>query len=154
VAGRDQFDTEPGEQGEQHGDGRERRAAAQGPRHHRPAPPGSDGPGGQPGEPDRGPDEVRYRAEAPGVFRVGRHQHARDSARDQDQPPGRARRTQCQRGDDVAEADKQEDQRHHPPVGRADRGQRADRVGHRVEVRLQPGGYGPPAYQQDRSGDR
>jgi hypothetical protein len=98
---------------------------------------------------------VRDRAEAAArVLGVGRDQHARCGAGDQDQPSSGFRWSERERGHDVAEADEQEGEVHHPPVGGTDRGQRADRVGHRVEVRLQPGGHRPPADEQDRSPDR
>ena len=44
--------------------------------------------------------------------------------------------------------------RHHPPVGRARRGQRTDRTSHRIESRLQAGGHRPPAGHQHRSRGR
>jgi len=93
---------------------------------------------------------VAYRIGVAGALGVRRHQHAREHPRDQDQPPRGPGRTERERGDDVAAADDHKRQRHHPPVGRALGGERADRIGDRIEARLQAGGERPPADQQDR----
>jgi hypothetical protein len=97
---------------------------------------------------------VPPRIEVSGALGVRRDQHARDRPGDQDEPPGSPGRPQRERGDEVTDADHHERQRHHPPVGRALRGQRADRVGHRIESRLQAGGRRPSADHQDRSRGR
>ena len=60
-----------------------------------------------------------------------------------------------QPGDHVTAADQQERQRHHPPVGGVRSGQRADRIGHRVEGRrLRAGGSRPSADQHQRGCSR
>ncbi len=82
---------------------------------------------------------------------IRRHQQARESPGDQDQPPRGPGGPERERRDDVATADHQERQRHHPPVDGPLRGERADRIGDRVVLRLQAGGDRPPADQQDRS---
>jgi hypothetical protein len=85
------------------------------------------------------------------VLRIRRHQQAGDRPGDQDQPPGSPGRPERERRDDVATADQQERQRHHPPVGRTLRGERANRIGDRIESWLQAGGDRPSADQEDRS---
>jgi len=88
------------------------------------------------------------------MLRIRRHRHAGERPGDQDQPPRGPGRPERERRDDVATADQQERQRHHPPVGRTLRGERADRIGDRVVSWLQAGGDRPSADHQDRSRGR
>jgi len=97
---------------------------------------------------------VRHRIGVSGVLGIRRHQQAGQRPGDQDQPPRGSGRPQRKRRDDVATADQQECQRHDPPVGRPRRGERADRIGDRVVLRLQAGGERPSADHQYRSRGR
>jgi len=73
----------------------------------------------------------------------------------QDWPSGPRGRPQRCSGHDVTDADGQEHQRHHPPVGGADRRERTDSARHLVEgPRLQHGGNRPASDQHDRRGGR
>jgi hypothetical protein len=85
------------------------------------------------------------------VLRIRRHEHAGHRTGHQNQAPRGCSRPERERCSEIGSADYHERQRHHPPVGRPRRGERADRTGDRVEPRLQAGGDRPPADQQDRS---
>ena len=79
----------------------------------------------QSSEPERCPQRMRDRT-TPGMLRNAATSMPRARARDQDQPASRRVRAQRRRGDDIADPDYHEDQRHDPPVSRADSRERTD----------------------------
>jgi hypothetical protein len=120
----------------------------------RTAPPRPSRPDGERGEAGRRRDRVQ-RGTTADVLRERRNQHPGRGPRHQDQPPGRVGRAEGEPRGDVTDADHKEGQRHHPTIDRAHGGQRADRIGHRVERRrLQARRHHPPGDQQHRRRDR
>ena len=118
-------------------------------------PPCRSRPGRKRAEAGRRPGRVQQRAATAGRLRECRDQHANPRSGHQDQPPGGARRAQGEAGSDIADAHRQESHRHHPPLGGAHSGERADRLGHRVNgPRLQTRGGRPATDHQYRGRGR
>ena len=70
---------------------------------------------------------------APGRLGVRRDQYAGYAANDQDEPSGDRGRPERQARHDIADAHRQQHERHYPPVGGTTGRQGADGAGDRVE---------------------
>jgi hypothetical protein len=153
-APRHQLHGEPYKQAEQCPDRNGRNGRPQSARHRRSTPLATERPDCQGYEADRRPDRMRQRA-APRGLGIRRDQHARHTTSDQDQPPGDGSWPERQARYDIANAHRQQHERHHPPVGGTIGRQGADGARDRIDgARLQPGSNGPPADQKNRSSGR